>query len=182
VTQPNQRLHHVRDVLDGLAYRTTEALEHILREEALIDGYPCAQAFDGTGRGTPEMTPTERLANARWMLRSHREQIRDDIDTIETLVKDYARMLDHVLRTRGPAPEREGARCDGKHRPGADVHWSPHSRDPENGWRDPLCGKEPVRDGLCGACDKRADRWAREHGYRGQVQVPAVVIGRTWVG
>ena len=176
MTQPNKRLHHVRDVLDGLAYRTTEALEHLNRELRILDGHPAATMGDGTSRGTSELTATERVANARYELHAQVEQIRDDLHAIEDVVNSYARVIDLALRTRGPRVDYR--RCDGQTLEGATLPYTPHSRDPENGWHRACDDMALEGDVLCPSCKKREARWRREHGLPARgVQTPASDLG-----
>lgn len=91
--------------------------------------------------------------------RLDREQLRDDIGAIWTTARDMRNMVRRLA-----SPHHEGqALCDGRNYSGFDIPWTPHSRDPRNGWGDPTCREGAGRSKLCPACLVRMNRWRTEH-------------------
>lgn len=179
--------HHIqrklRQVAEALACTVPlvgNALGHIQDELALTDGYKSTTIGDGGSRSTAELTVVEAAVHARYEMTSRREQLRDDVEALTQIANSLREVALGALRYRTPQALLEASHvtlCSGAGKPGDDVPWVPHSRDPDNGWRDTECRREAVRDGMCGACWKRADRWAREHGYRSMVTVEAADYG-----
>jgi len=181
-TRPNERLERLAWIVSHqTAVLVTHALEHIGDELRTVDGYG-ARGGDGvnvSGGGprimvradddTPHdelfpVTGVEAAMFARHALTSTREQIRDDIDALETMVRDLNAMLQRTLGDR--VPRSIVTLCDAKAK-GYDGHqlaWVRYSRDPNNGWADATCREAAGRSGLCPACLVRANRWRGVHG------------------
>lgn len=158
-TSETSRLLQLSRALEDLAYDTARTLEHVTRELRDLDGHKAATLGGGPARTydpTTDLTLVERIANARFDLTSTRDQIRDDILTLETLIASYRHVLDRGLRHR--APTTAGRYCDGRNLPGSDLRWTPNAHG-NNGWFDPAC-RRPTMTTLCDRCEKRYARWS----------------------
>lgn len=177
---PNARALNLAYQLEQLAPQITAAIDHVRMELAIADSYPSqtpgASTPTGTGsasvcrcdeRGgdgcdicTPvSLTATERAADKMWQMRSKREQIRDDIRCIEETVASLSKTLRETIGTR---LNHTVQRCDGRPYEGSELPYTPHSRDPRNGWYKPECADAADSSGMCPACRVRCDRWRRE--------------------
>jgi hypothetical protein len=165
-TQPNARLLRLAWLIEQQAAPlATLTLEHVRDELAIIDGFPAAGGDQVRVSGIGPRSTVEAAMMARHNLTGAREQMRDDIATLETMVADFVHMLRSTLGDRVPRYIPEP--CDGKARgyEGHELPWTPHSRDPHNGWHDPACRDAADESGLCTRCKPRMNRWRREHGF-----------------
>lgn len=182
-TKPNERLLRTAWLLEHQAASlATLALQHIREELTIVDGYGSAggDQLRVTGGGPRIMvradddcphdelfpvTGVEAAMFARHALTSERERIRDDAEAIVTMVGDFVRSLRRTLGDRVPRTIPE--LCDGKAKgyEGHQLPYTPHSRDPQNGWHRPECRDAADASGLCPPCLQRMERWRREHGY-----------------
>lgn len=121
-------------------------------------------AGPGAGSGVSDPTFAAALPGINgyrddYQAKMDREQLRDDITAIWHLARDVRNLV-----TRLANPNREAqALCDGRGYSGFDIPWTPHSRDPHNGWSDPTCRDGAGRSKLCPACLIRMNRWRTEH-------------------
>jgi hypothetical protein len=150
------------DALRSMAPTISAAVAHLAREEAIADGYPTTTLGDGGSRGDAELTSVERAAEARYRLRSDREQLRDDVNAVQSLVISLGYTVDRISRYRVPRLDDGEPRCSPSGHDGAEIPWVRYSRDAGNGWADPLCTAHAEPGGLCIACRKRKDRWRAE--------------------
>lgn len=177
---PNVRLMRVAAQLELLAKDVTTALEHVQAELGILDSYPTQtpgasiatgvyhepRPHDGDCGGCDtcdpvDLTRVERAAFARVHLTSQHEKILDHIDSLTITATSLANILDRTLRHRVTTPI---VLCDGRPFAGSDILWTPHSRDPRNGWYDPLCAEAADASGLSPRCRVREARWRRENG------------------
>lgn len=182
--QPNARLLQAAHQLEQLARQVTEAVDHVNRELAIADSYPTqvvgaslptgtgfapvcrceALGTDGCDVCTPvKLSPTERAAERRIRFESDRVQVDDDIRCIEETIASLSKTCRSLIGTRLVHGVQ---RCDGRPYEGSDVLWTPHSRDPENGWYDPTCADAADESSLCAACRIRERRWRDKHGLQ----------------
>jgi hypothetical protein len=155
----------------------TAALEHVAREERVTDGYPATASGNGAtcGTATAELTSVERAADARYRLRSIREEIRDDLLALELRADALGKLCRETLGYRAPAP----ALCDGRSFAGAELPWTPHSHDPRNGWHDAACRDAADDSGLCPKCRVRERRWRDRNGLEPRAaNAPAPAVQR----
>jgi hypothetical protein len=118
---------------------------------------------DGTGCDVcmpVTLTRVERAADARVRLGAQRDAY---LARIARIKQDVAAALEEQRTLTGTRLKAAVQRCDGRHLEGSDVLWVPHSRDPDNGWYDPLCAEAADASGLSPRCRIRHDRWRREH-------------------
>lgn len=178
-TVTHRETAHLADVLARQAANVAAALDHIRRELLITDGYKstASGASDGTPGGG-DGRPTEAAMLARYELTSRREAIRDRLRTIADEVNGLDHDLQRASRYRTPADVKaESPRCSAHGMAGADVPYTPHSRDPRNGWSDPTCHDMPTKgSSLCERCLKRHDRWGRENDQT------ATSVPVTWIG
>lgn len=163
-TRMKQLTTAVRQLCDVLDHRYPSWLEHTAHELSLCDGFP-ARGEQVGGRTTAELTGPERHAEIRLHLESARDYITGTLEAAPANLRDALEAMDHALGLRAPAPPE--AYCStGSGREGADLPWTPHSRDPRNGWADPTCRELAAagRAGLCAACSQREDAWRRRSG------------------
>ena len=157
----------IGEALTSKATLVGDAVEHLAREISVTDGYPATTLGDGP-RGTAELTSVERAAEARYRLLSDREQLRDMVTVMQQHDVAFGELLNRIMRFRAPrSPEMPI--CDSSGHDGAALPWVKHSRDPRNGWSDPLCTQYAEPDGLCLACCKRKARWRAENGQGSEV-------------
>lgn len=144
----------------GSAQRTTDALERIKAELDELDGY--SSGGDGDARGASEHTQPEAFMLRRWHWTNSKEDLRDAIANIEDAVAHHSHICARILGL-----DREEVRlCDGRSYEGAEVAWTPYSRDQANGWHDPLCQDAADASGLCAACRIRERRWRLANGLQ----------------
>lgn len=156
-TTANVRADHAAWKLgQQLAPRITDALHHIGQQLSHLDGYSAGGSYDDSPRSTNELTPVERIANARFTLTMQREQIRDDLDAVCQLIDALGHTLDQALRTHAPtipADEQPRRSCSE----------AQMGRDGVIEWGNALCTRWPDKVGLCNACYQRERRWRAEH-------------------
>lgn len=116
----------------------------------------------GSGIGsTTESTALRCLASADdYAARAEREQLRDDIRTVEALARDLRNFVARI----GPQRGLSARLCDGRGYEGWEVPWTPHGQESANGWADPTCRDGAGPRGLCPACLKRMNRWRARRG------------------
>jgi hypothetical protein len=175
----NPRVLAMAHTLEQLARQDIETQDHIRRELRIADGYPTktpgASLATASGREpqphNPDcdgcdlchpvtLTATERAADTRLRLEDTRTAINTHLTTIERTLDALARLYRQAAGTRVPAPV---LRCDGRGLEGSDLLWTPHSRDPHNGWYSPHCADAADNSRLCPACRVREARWRREN-------------------
>lgn len=139
-----------------------------------LDGYPTRTAADRCERSADpinDLTSVERTAHARRLVSSHLAQLIDDHTAVGQLIDSYRhdviRTRDLLVSATRLVADTTGRRlCDGSGFEGADLPWTKWSRDPENGWFNPLCVDHADDSGLCDTCRPREARWRRRHGLR----------------
>lgn len=133
----------------GSAQKTTDAIERIRSELDQLDGWAAAGEAGNGDNSQPEAFMLRRY---HWA--SAREDLRDAIEAIELAVQHLHGVVVGILG------HRDDVRiCDGRHLEGADVPWTPYSREPDNGWFDPMCANVADATGLCPGCRLRNRRW-----------------------
>lgn len=181
-TQPNARMLHVAaNIEHNLALLVTQALEHIRRElDFALDSYPTSVpgASDPVatgyqpatcqccaGAGCDACKPVtlnlvERQANARFRLRSQREQIRDDVAMFEDMAAGLIRVCRDAIGIRIPLDKP--ACYAGPELAGYLIALA------DDGWHDPICTNLSRTNGpgLCDACRKRMERWRARTGQK----------------
>ena len=162
MVRPDRHAQAAAQLVTMLADEIAKAQDHILRELAVTDGYPSGPGGDKITGGTSELTPVERAAEQRGLLRADLEQMREDVRTIATIAHSALTVARKAQRTR--LVRTPPALCDGRSFEGADQAWTPHSRHPDNGWHDPNCREAADESGLCPRCRIRERRWRDEHG------------------
>lgn len=160
--KPHPDVVALTSYLDFQAARYSEAIWHLAHELDYVDGLPSHTMGDGMPVGASDDTSVERAAEARYSVTSQREQLRDDLASIESLARSFGHVIDATLRMYVQSPE--APRCDGRDFSGANLLWVPHSRAADNGWRDPHCTELADASGLCPKCRIRERRWRDEHG------------------
>ena len=145
--------------LTDLATGLYSALEALREAERDIDGYPLS---DGLPRGQSEDTSVERALDHRYNVIGEREQMRDDLAAIISMIDSMAYVVGSCLE-RYTAPAKAQATCDGKGLQGWEIKYTPYSVDPANGWFLEDCGKPIHRAKLCVGCYQRARRWRNDH-------------------
>lgn len=151
--------------MDILAIRSAEALEHLTRERLEVDSWPNATMGDGGSRNADSTTCVERAAILTHDIDARIAQILDDMRTIASLASSAMTVVDGALGFRVPREDRrpEVKLCNCRDRDGADLPYTPHSRDENNGWSDPTCRMPASRGALCEACYVRERRWRIAH-------------------
>lgn len=154
--------------LQQIAPLVTTALQILDRSQRELDGYASATLGDGLPSGSEDvakLTAVERAVEARWQVAAQRAQLLEDMDTLEQQANALIAVVYGSLRMHAPdllAPPPK--RCDGRDFAGSRLRWVPHSRDPDNGWFDPLCADPADDSGLCPRCRIRERRWRKDHG------------------
>lgn len=165
---PRRTRHEIRaealaELIRIAGSRMPALADHIAREMSILDGYPTGYERIG-GRGTAELTPTEQAAYLRITYDLHLADVEASWRALQAIAADLVGSIDKTLGLRAPAPPE--AYCStGTGRDGALDTWTPHSREPDNGWADTTCTNlaAPGRGGLCTACSLREDAWRRRH-------------------
>lgn len=156
--------HDLADAVDGLRSWLDD-----------LDGYPTRTLTDGLPRSTTDvletLTSVERSAEARWLVSSHLAQLVDDHTAVGQLIDSYrhdlVRTRDLLVSATRLIADTTGRRlCDGSGFEGADLPWTKWSRNPDNGWFNPLCVDPADDSGLCDTCRPREARWRRRHGLQ----------------
>lgn len=145
MTQANRDLEQAGWQLQTLvAVALTNALSHVQRELSVLDGHP-ERGEQVPVRASAELTTVERTADARWALTDAREELRDAKANVLLAIRELNELCNRVLRMRQPKvvtkpDDTKGLCCSnqaGKH---GVVEWG-----------DPLCLRNGVKAGLCGA-------------------------------
>lgn len=113
-------------LLERISHLLPAVNDHIHRELALCDGYPGGSDAPKV-RAASELTPVERVAEARLRLTRHRDQLTDDLATIASIAHNMITRAERTLGIRVPVP-----RCTGGF--GREGHLE---------WGDPTCGNVP---------------------------------------
>lgn len=140
----------------GSAQRTTDALARIKTELDYLDGWASGGAGDG------ENTQPEAFMLRRYHWTGAKEDLRDAILNVELAVRHHAQVCQSILGI----DQVDVPLCNGKGYEGSDVPWTPYSRDPDNGWYDPLCANGANSSGVCNGCQIRERRWRMAHGFK----------------
>lgn len=151
--------------LQQIAPLVTTALQVLERSERELDGYKTRTLSDGLPQGESELTLVERAVEARWQVAAQRAELLEDLDNLERHANELIAVIYASLRMHAPDLLTPPAkRCDGRDFAGSRLRWVPHSRDPDNGWFDPLCADAADDSGLCPRCRIRERRWRKDHG------------------
>lgn len=159
--KPNRQVLNVALNLEQIALLVAQALVHLGQEIDACDGYPGSTLSDGMPPGTAELTSVERAVAGRVALEGTRDTILDDIEAIISITGSLRHVASRALGTR---LKLEVELCDGREFEGAAIPWIPNSRDPGNGWHDPMCREAADKSKLCDRCRLRERRWRDEHG------------------
>lgn len=159
--RPNRRVLGVAMNLEQTALLVAQALAHLSEEIAVCDGYPSSTLSDGMPPGSAELTSVERAVDGRQFATRSVDQIHDDIEALASLAASLRYVASHALGTRLRV---DVALCDGREFEGSSIEWVPNSRDPDNGWHDPMCREAADASKLCPRCRLRERRWRDEHG------------------
>lgn len=141
-------LDNARNVILG---QLNDALGHLRMIGRHADGY--GTQSDDEGRGTAELTSTERAANLRYRIGLDLEELRDTVHAFHSLNGD---LLDLIRRAWGHeqqiAEQRPLCRDGG------------HGKDGALEWHDPDCFRLATSNGLCDMHRMRWVRWKRANG------------------
>lgn len=167
----------ISDMAAQHARNMYRALEHVLSELEILDGYPTQTigASDPTseprteacrvchGRGCDQCaalkyTATERAAHLRYNLLAQREQMRDDLATIEELMSSAGEVINRTLRGRVPRPATAHRLCEPTGHEGCLVPIT------EGGWADYTCTDLAEKAGLCNRHYMAKRRWLIRNG------------------
>lgn len=167
----------ISDMAAQHARNMYHALEHVIAELQVIDGYPTQAigASDPTsephtdacrvckGRGCDQCaamkyTATERAAHLRYNLLAQREQMRDDLATIEQLMSSAGDVINRTLRGRVPRPAAAHRLCEPTGHEGCMVPLE------DGGWADYTCTDLAEKAGLCNRHYMAKRRWLLKMG------------------
>ena len=151
-TTADQRLIAIARLAENAASLVTATLDHIRGELDCADGY----SHGGAGDDGSRPTSTDSTVEAAMMVRQHfhnqRDQIRDDITALASILDSLMSTCRHTIGTRTPRPQ--AARCYSD--PGLAGYLE---------WVDPTCQElsRSASGGMCDACRTRARRWRAAH-------------------
>ena len=161
MTRPNPRTQQIGNWLTGVvAQRVTDALDHLNREQHILDGWTAKG--DSAGRGNGDNSTTEAAVLSRLALTHQTDDIRDAIDGLSIAADHLARMATQGVKLRAPEPAQ-----------------IPRCRDGQTGregtieWGDPTCLDIPIKARLCSACYQRERRWRVAHNLEPRDVEPA---------
>ncbi len=167
-TRPHRQYIALARLMEILASKSAEALEHLAHERLAIDSWPATTMGNGGSRSADRTTPVERAALAVTDIDAKMAQIIDDMRAVASVASSAMVVINDALGYRVPASERKTSDvrlCNPSGREGHLVEYTPYSRDPQNGWADPTCVMPAARGALCEACYVRERRWRITNGY-----------------
>ncbi len=167
-TRPHRQYIALARLMEILATKSAEALEHLAHERLAIDSWPATTMGNGGSRSADRTTPVERAALAVTDIDAKMAQIIDDMRAVASVASSAMVVINDALGYRVPASERKTSEvrlCDCSERDGAKLPYTPHSREPNNGWSDPTCRMPAARGALCEACYVRERRWRLANGF-----------------
>lgn len=164
--RPHRQYIALARIMEILATRSAEALEHLTNERLMVDSWPAATMGDGGSRSSDTTSSAERAAMLSTKIDGDISQIIDDMTALASLAASALVVVDRALGFRVPREERESdvKLCSASGRDGHLNEYVPHSRDPRNGWADPTCIMPAARGALCEACYVRERRWRIANG------------------
>lgn len=144
---------------DYVAQNLTNALAHIVRELATLDGFSGGQDPGMKVTSSSELTTVESQADSRWMMTNAREDLRDAKAQVLHSIRELNDLCNQVLKLRQPKvvvkPEDKLKDCCANGQKGLDGAIE---------WGDPLCLLSGVKKGMCQAHYMRYYRWSEAHG------------------
>jgi hypothetical protein len=109
--QPHARTHQHALALLLAAGNIPAALEHLNREEASLDGYSASVWPDGLPRGSGATDPVTRLLEARYTVRTAREDLRDCIEAVCQTIDSLVYLVNKSQGVRVPRELRALPTC-----------------------------------------------------------------------
>ena len=147
-------LHALDNDRNAILGPLNDALGHLRMLGRHADGYGTSSDDEG-GRGTAELTPTERAANIRYNIRRDIEEIRDTVHAFHSLNGD---LLD-LVRSAWGHEEQIAAKvspsvcCEAQRGKEGAIEWG-----------DPTCMRSADKAGMCQAHYTMWYRYRRRHG------------------
>ena len=150
----------------------TAALEHLLRELSLADGYgERGESVNVTS--SAELTPTEAAANARYELGMMREELRDALTVAVDGIDKLGWVIQRAMRLRAPRGV-QAANAAKLCRDGL----TDASRPGAVEWHDPTCCAGAVSRGLCKPHYDAMRYWRATHGLEPLAELdPVPLVG-----
>jgi hypothetical protein len=109
--RPHERTHQHALALLLAAGNIPAALEHLNREEASLDGYSASVWPDGLPRGSGATDPVTRLLEARYTVRTAREDLRDCIEAVCQTIDSLVYLVNKSQGVRVPRELRALPTC-----------------------------------------------------------------------
>jgi hypothetical protein len=168
VTRPHRQYEALAQLMHILANESAAALEHLIRERLIIDGWTSTTLGDGLPHGSSTSTTPERQMQAVIDIDTQIDQIRDDITTIASLTSSALNVCRDAQRHRVP---RQATPQD----PHTYCRDNQVKRDGTIEWGNTTCLNLPDKAGLCHACYMREWRWRKANMLAPRDVMPAEV-------
>lgn len=174
MSKPNQRAEQAGHRLQQIiAPNITAALEHIIRELSVCDGWPergdSVAVSSSLGAST-----TERAMQARYELTEARERLRDKLNETIDAIDSLGWEALSILRMRVPRDEKPPA-TEKLCRDGI----TDATRTGSLEWHDPTCMMPSVKLGLCQRHYDARRYWCQTHGVTFDQPDPIAIVTST---